>query len=44
MEEKAIMFVDGANLNKSAETLGFKIDYKKLKEFLEDYLEEAGYL
>jgi hypothetical protein len=28
MEEKAIMFVDGANLNKSAETLGFKIDYK----------------
>jgi hypothetical protein len=27
MEEKAIMFVDGANLNKSAETLGFEIDY-----------------
>ncbi len=29
-----MMFIDGANLNKSAENLGFRIDYMKLKEFL----------
>ncbi|MFZ2071676.1 MAG: NYN domain-containing protein [Halobacteriota archaeon] len=36
-------FVDGANLNKSAESLNFRIDYKKLKEFLEEYLKIDGY-
>ncbi len=37
-----MMFIDGANLNKSAENLGFRIDYMKLKEFLEDYLKRKG--
>ncbi|HUV80790.1 MAG TPA: NYN domain-containing protein [Candidatus Bathyarchaeia archaeon] len=42
-EEKGMAFIDGANLNRSAEDLGFRIDYKKLKVFLEEWLKEQGY-
>lgn len=38
-----MMFVDGANLNKSAEALGFRIDYMKFKCFLEEYLKINDY-
>jgi uncharacterized LabA/DUF88 family protein len=40
---KAMVFIDAANLNKSAENLKFRIDYRKLKEFLEEYFKKEGY-
>jgi len=43
MPEDGMAFIDGANLNRSAEHLGFRIDYKKLKGFLEERLKEQGY-
>ena len=38
-----MIFIDASNMNKSAEHLGFKIDYKKFKHFLERFLEHNGF-
>ena len=38
-----MIFIDASNLNKSAEYLGFKIDYKKFKQFFERFLEHNGF-
>jgi uncharacterized LabA/DUF88 family protein len=38
--EKGMAFIDAANINKSAESLGIKIDYKKFLNFIKKYFLE----
>lgn len=35
MSDHEMIFVDGANIDRSAEELGFRVDYNKLKQLLE---------